>query len=148
MGGQGHRAALASGSVSPPESPSNESPSKVVLIVDDDDDARDLLRELIGALGHQTLQAASAREAIEQTERSRPDVALIDLGLPDSDGCELARRIRKTLAGANIRLVALTGYSDLEMRRSASAAGFDDFLVKPAPPSAIEAVVNAPRATA
>ena len=120
----------------------------MVLIVDDDDDARDLLRELIGALGHQTLQAASAREAIEQTERSRPDVALIDLGLPDSDGCELARRIRKTLAGANIRLVALTGYSDLEMRRSASAAGFDDFLVKPAPLNAIEAaLVTTSRAT-
>ena len=128
--------------MSPTESPSNESQSKVVLIVDDDDDARDLMREFIGALGHRTLQAASAREAIEQTERSRPDVALIDLGLPDSDGCELA-----TLAGVNMRLVALTGYSDLEIRRSASAAGFDDFLVKPAPPNAIEAVVNAPRAT-
>ena len=133
--------------MSPTESPSNESQSKIVLIVDDDDDARDLMREFIGALGHRTLQAASAREAIEQTERSRPDVALIDLGLPDSDGCELARRIRKTLAGVNMRLVALTGYSDLEIRRSASAAGFDDFLVKPAPPNAIEAVVNAPRAT-
>lgn len=130
-----------------PGSPPNGTSNKVVLIVDDDDDARDLLRELIDALGHSTLQAASAREAIEQTERERPDVALIDLGLPDSDGCELARRIRGTLAGANIRLVALTGYSDLEMRRSASAAGFDDFLVKPAQPNAIEAVVNAPRTT-
>jgi len=134
-------------SVGLPVSPSKGSSPKVVLIVDDDDDARDLLRELIGALGHSTLQAASAREAMEQAERTRPDVALIDLGLPDSDGCELARQIRTTLAGADIRLIALTGYSDREMRQSASAAGFDDFLVKPAPPNAIEAVVNAPRTT-
>jgi CheY-like chemotaxis protein len=116
--------------------------SKLVLIVDDDADAREVLGELIGALGHQAMQAASAQEAVLCAERAQVDVALIDLGLPGTDGYELARRIRSTVTGAGIRLVALTGYSDDESRRSATEAGFDEFLVKPAPSNAIAAVVN------
>jgi CheY-like chemotaxis protein len=112
------------------------------LIVDDDADARELLGELIAALGHDHLQAASAHEALACAERNRVDVALIDLGLPDADGCELARRIRSTVAGAGIRLVALTGYSDDQSRRTATDAGFDEFLVKPAGTAEIAAVVN------
>jgi CheY-like chemotaxis protein len=114
---------------------------KLVLIVDDDDDAREILGELIGALGHDALQAASAEEALARAEGAKVDVALIDLGLPGTDGYEVARRIRSTTAGAGIRLVALTGYSDDASRRSATEAGFDGFLVKPAPSHAIAAVV-------
>jgi CheY-like chemotaxis protein len=110
--------------------------------VDDDADAREVLGELIGALGHEAVQAASALEAVACAERSRVDVALIDLGLPGTDGFELARRIKGTIAGAGIRLVALTGYSDDASRQSAAEAGFDAFLVKPAPSNAIAAVVN------
>jgi CheY-like chemotaxis protein len=115
---------------------------KYVLIVDDDADARELLGELIGALGHHPLQAASAHEAVACAESTKLDVALIDLGLPGTDGCEVARRIRSTISGAGIRLVALTGYSDDASRRSAEEAGFDEFLVKPAPTTAIAAAVN------
>jgi CheY-like chemotaxis protein len=110
--------------------------------VDDDEDARDVLGELIDALGHHALRASSAVEAIEHAQRGPLDLALIDLSLPGMDGCEVARRIRDTVAGANIRLVALTGYSDDATRRSAAAAGFDDFLVKPAYSATIERVVN------
>jgi CheY-like chemotaxis protein len=70
------------------------------------------------------------------------DVALIDLGLPGIDGFEVARQIRSTTAGTGIRLVALTGYSDDSSRRSATEAGFDEFLVKPAASDAIAAVVT------
>jgi CheY-like chemotaxis protein len=114
------------------------------LIVDDDADARELLGELIGALGHHPLQAASAQEAVACAERTQLDVALIDLGLPGTDGYEVARRIRSTISGGGIRLVALTGYSDDRSRRSAEEAGFDAFLVKPAATTAIAAVVNDP----
>jgi CheY-like chemotaxis protein len=117
---------------------------KLVLIVDDDADAREVMGELIGALGHEALQAASAHEAVACAERTKVDIALIDLGLPGTDGYELARRIRSTVAGAGIRLVALTGYSDDASRKRAAAAGFDEFLVKPAASNAIAALVNAP----
>jgi CheY-like chemotaxis protein len=120
----------------------SSSRAKFVLIVDDDADARDVLGELIGALGHHALKAASAHEAIACAERNKVDVALIDLGLPGADGYEVARRIRATLAGSDIRLVALTGYSDDVSRRSAAEAGFDEFLVKPAGTPAIAAAVN------
>jgi CheY-like chemotaxis protein len=116
----------------------------MVLIVEDDDDARDLLCEMIDAMGHRTVQASTAEEALEHVERGGLDLALIDLGLPGVDGCEVARRIRRTVAGAGIRLVALTGYSDDDTRNSATAAGFDDFVVKPAYPTTIERIVNAP----
>ena len=120
---------------------------KYVLIVEDDDDARDVLGELIGALGHHPLHAATAHEALRQIElreyeKTPLDVAFIDLGLPEVDGCEVARRIRSTQYGASIRLVALTGYSDEGARRTAELAGFDQFIVKPAFPGAIEQAVN------
>lgn len=115
-----------------------------MLIVEDDDDARDLLGEMIDAMGHRAVQAATAEEALEHVERGGLDLALIDLGLRGVDGCEVARRIRATVAGAGIRLIALTGYSDDDARNSAAAAGFDDFVVKPAYPTTIERVVNAP----
>jgi CheY-like chemotaxis protein len=124
------------------------SQARYVLIVDDDADARELMGELVGTLGHHALQAASAVEAIACAEQNRVDVALIDLGLPGTDGYEVARRIRATIAGGHIRLVALTGYSDDVSRRTASEAGFDDFLVKPADASDIAAAVSEPRRAA
>jgi len=114
-----------------------------VLIVEDDDDARDLLSELIDAMGHRTVQAATAEQALEQVERGGLDLALIDLGLAGHDGCEVARRIRATVAGAGMHLIAFTGYSDDATRNSAVAAGFDDFVVKPADRSTIERAMNA-----
>lgn len=125
--------------------PGPSSGPKYVLIVDDDADARELMSELIGSLGHHPLQAASAHEAVACTERTHVDVALIDLGLPGADGYEVARRIRSTIAGAGIRLVALTGYSDDTSRRTAAEAGFDGYLVKPAATTDIAAVVNESR---
>lgn len=126
------------------EHPSEPRPSpRSVLIVDDDDDARDMMGELLDAMGHTTVKASSAEEALELVKRERLDLALIDLGLPGVDGCEIARRIRRTVEGAGLRLVALTGYSDDTTRQTAVAAGFDDFVVKPAYPATIEAVVNA-----
>ncbi len=115
---------------------------KRILIVDDDDDAREILGELLGALGHDTLQASSGSEAVEQAERAPLDIVLIDLGLPDVDGFEVARRIRNTVANSGARLVALTGYSDEESRRTAAAAGFDEFVVKPALGNTLEALVS------
>jgi CheY-like chemotaxis protein len=120
--------------VTPPNASSAASAPKRkrVLVVEDDDDARDVLGELIASLGHEVVPAASALEALELARGAGLDVALIDLGLAGTDGCEVARQIRNTVAGGSMRLVALTGYSDRQTRKSAAEAGFDDFIVKPA----------------
>jgi CheY-like chemotaxis protein len=102
-----------------------------VLIVEDDDDSRDLLGELVMTFGHNAIGAKNGTDALEQVSAARPDVALIDIGLPDVDGFEVARRVRAALGPAPIRLVALTGYSDKETRAIATEAGFDDYMTKP-----------------
>jgi CheY-like chemotaxis protein len=120
-------------------------PSRHVLIVEDDEDARETLSELINSYGHHTVAAANAAEALERARSCPLDVALIDLGLPLVDGCELARQLRdlwgKPRSPAT-RLVALTGHSDRATRSSASAAGFDAYLVKPVKPAALEALLR------
>lgn len=104
--------------------------SRCVLIVDDDEDSRELLQELLKMSGHHAVAAGSAAAALQCAVEVRPDLALIDLSLPDGDGRDVARRLRAQL-GDSIRLVALTGYSDPSTRQSALDAGFDRFVVKP-----------------
>jgi CheY-like chemotaxis protein len=121
--------------------PTDESPGICVLIVEDDDDSREMLGEWVSSLGHRQLPAANAEQALSQTLESRPQLALIDLGLPGVDGYEVARRLRAAV-GDSIRLVALTGYSDGASRQSANAAGFDDFVVKPVMPEVLAGILS------
>ena len=119
---------------------------RCVLIVEDDDDSREMLGELVASFGHRPLSAANAAEALAHAREQKPDVALIDIGLPEVDGCELARLLRVVISetpGLHTRLVALTGYSDGSMRESAGAAGFDAYVVKPIMPAALEALLGA-----
>src|SRR5262249_8315071 len=101
-----------------------------ILIVEDNADARITLAALLTLLGHRVETASSGIEGIEQALDGRPEVALIDLGLPGMDGCEVARQLRSAL-GDSIHLVALTGYALDEDRDRTRAAGFDAHLVKP-----------------
>lgn len=115
---------------------------RCVLIVEDDDDSREMLGELVAAFGHRAVAVANAAEALVCARDQKPDFALIDIGLPEVDGWELARLLRQTMLEVpelRTRLVALTGYSDL--RESASGAGFDDYVVKPILPEALEAML-------
>lgn len=114
-----------------------------VLIVEDDDDSREVLGEWVSALGYRQMRASNAREALEQVQHSRPDLALIDLGLPGVDGFDVARELR-AVVGRSLRLIAPTGSSDRAARRCADAAGFDDFLVKPVFPETLELLLRAP----
>jgi CheY-like chemotaxis protein len=102
-----------------------------VLIVEDDDDSREMLVELIGMLGHRAVGSANASDALRVAQNDEPDVVLIDIGLPDASGCDIARSLRTFPNGERMRLVALTGYSDSATRQLAAEAGFDDFVVKP-----------------
>jgi CheY-like chemotaxis protein len=100
-----------------------------VLIVDDNQDAADSLAVVLRFEGHETSVAYSAQTAIEAVGASQPEVVLLDIGLPHMDGYEVARRIRAS--GASARIIALTGYGQLEDRQRSAAAGFAAHLVKP-----------------
>lgn len=113
-----------------------------VLIVEDDDDSRDMLSELVSMLGHRAVGASNSTEAITRLNDATPTIALIDIGLPEVDGCEVAQMMRAHPAGRDVHLVALTGYSDVKTRETARAAGFDDFLVKPILPDTLQAVLD------
>jgi two-component system, sensor histidine kinase len=102
-----------------------------VLIVDDNDDLREALRELVETWGHEVDEAAEGSAGLEKVLSQPPDVALIDLGLPGLDGLEVARRIRSSEAAQRLRLIALTGYGQSDDRRRALDAGFDLHLLKP-----------------
>ena len=101
-----------------------------ILVVEDNEDAREMLRLMLGLAGHEVHDATDGPAGLEAALRLRPDIALIDVGLPGFDGYELARRLRAAV-GASIHLVALTGYGQPEDRRRAQEAGFDAHLVKP-----------------
>jgi len=106
-----------------------------VLIVEDNADSRELLHSLLTMDGYQVSAAPDGVQGYEAIVEERPDVALIDVGLPGIDGYEVARRVRCQLSDRSIRLVALTGYGRSEDRAAVSAAGFDDHLVKPVDPA-------------
>jgi signal transduction histidine kinase/CheY-like chemotaxis protein len=102
-----------------------------VMVVDDNVDAADSLALLLGLEGHEIQCAYSAAAALERASSFAPEVVLLDIGLPDMDGYEVARRIRALPGGAAMTLVALTGYGQAEDRERALASGFQAHLVKP-----------------
>ncbi len=102
-----------------------------VLLVEDHDDSRAGLRNLLELNGHQVAEATDGGQALTTSLTFRPEVALIDIGLPGMDGYELARQIRATADGRQVLLVALTGYGQPEDRERARQAGFDAHLLKP-----------------
>jgi PAS domain S-box-containing protein len=112
-----------------------------ILVVEDNEDAREMLRIVLEGEGHTVYEAADGQAAVAQTLSLAPDVALIDIGLPGLDGYEVARRVRAASAGTPITLVALTGYGRADDRRRAEEAGFDLHLVKPVNPVILAEVI-------
>ena len=116
----------------PPEPPSARQYSgsgQRVLVVDDNVDAAEMLAELLREIGYATSVAHDGPVALELARTFRPDIALIDIGLPVMDGYEVARQLRTMLDGA--RLIAVTGYGQQGDRDRSHNAGFDAHLVKP-----------------
>jgi len=102
-----------------------------ILVVDDNRDAAGSLAMLLQIIGHETHTAHDGLEAVEAAERLRPDVVLLDIGLPQLNGFDAARRIREQPWGKTMVLVAVTGWGQEEDRRKSKDAGFDAHLVKP-----------------
>ncbi|HEX4145978.1 MAG TPA: response regulator [Pirellulales bacterium] len=123
------------------QSESADAPARRIVVVEDNTEMREMLAELLSVCGHEVQVAATGREALAVIAATAPDVALVDIGLPDLDGCEVARRIRSEAVGQGLQLVALTGHADEEDRRLAMDAGFDHFLIKPVEPAQLMAVL-------
>jgi DNA-binding response OmpR family regulator len=102
-----------------------------VLVVDDNEDAADSLATLLGVMRYEVRVAYDGPEAIEAADQFEPAVALLDIGLPQLSGYDIARHIRRT-RGDDVLLVAITGWGQEEDRRKAREAGFDHHFTKPA----------------
>ena len=113
-----------------------------VLLVDDNEDALELLGEALKLVGYETFAAPNSFAALSLAAVVKPHVALLDIGLPDIDGYELARRLRALEGLSTIKLVALTGYSQATDRSKTADAGFDEHLVKPTSLDQIQEVIQ------
>jgi two-component system, sensor histidine kinase len=106
-------------------------PGRRVLVVDDNSDAADTLGELLSALGATVSVVHSGREALDALEPFRPDAVLLDIGMPEMDGYEVARRIRANRTHGGVLLIALTGWGQDHDQRRSRQAGIDHHVVKP-----------------
>jgi PAS domain S-box-containing protein len=130
----------ASAPAGPASAPARCPPADVLLI-EDNDDARQSLRALLEHEGHRVAETADGTSGLNRDETMRPDIVLIDIGLPGLDGYEVARRIRAR-RGTNPILVAITGYGQIDDQRRSLAAGFDAHLTKPVSPDQLTGLLG------
>lgn len=123
--------------------PTTSGPSYRVLIVDDNEDAAETLGMLLEAVGHDVRIKHRAEAALELVCQWVPDVLLLDIGLPDMDGKELARRVRAIPAMTNVKIAAITGYGRPEEVDAALEAGFNAHFVKPVDPNKLRSWIEA-----
>jgi PAS domain S-box-containing protein len=115
-----------------------------VLVVDDNVDALDSLSMLVALMGNEICKARDGLEAVRAAETFRPDIVLMDLGMPNLNGYEAAKRMREEPWGRELTLVATSGWGQDEHRRLSREAGFDHHLVKPVDLAALQSVLQAP----
>ena len=113
-----------------------------VLVVDDNLDAATTLQMLLRSLGHETRVAHDGMGALDIARQFRPEVILLDIGMPGLDGYEVARRLRAMNDGQTFRIVAITGWGQETDRRRSQEAGFDLHLVKPVDPGVLASVLE------
>jgi CheY-like chemotaxis protein len=116
------------------EEPAPPKSSLRILIVDDNRDAADSLGMLLRLMGNDTRTAYDGQQGVDVAEEFRPDVILLDIGLPKLDGYEACRRIREQPWGKSAVLIAVTGWGQEDDRRRSHEAGFDHHMVKPVDP--------------
>ena len=147
--GKGATVTVRLSAIDAPELPRPEAPfrpverqrGRRVVIVEDNEDVREMLRMTLTLTGHEVYEAEDGPSGIAALQMHRPDVALIDLNLPGVDGLEVARKAREVL-GRTVRLVAVTGYGRAEDRTRALQAGFDEHIVKPIDPEILVRLVS------
>jgi signal transduction histidine kinase/ActR/RegA family two-component response regulator len=123
------------GRAAEPADPPAPSVHRRLLIVDDLEDTADSLAALLRLQGHEVWTAHDGAEAFDAADLARPEIVLLDLGMPKLDGYETCRRIRKQAWGKHLTIVAMTGWGQADDRRRTEEAGFDLHLVKPVDPA-------------
>jgi CheY-like chemotaxis protein/two-component sensor histidine kinase len=108
-----------------------QAPKRRVLIADDNRDGADSLAMLLRMQGHEVTVVHDGREALAAFDKSQPTIVLLDIGMPELDGYEVAREIRDRAAGAGVLLIAVTGWGQRDDKKRAQAAGFDHHFTKP-----------------
>jgi CheY-like chemotaxis protein len=127
-----------------PQPAAKRSVTRRVLVVDDSIDAADTTATLLESAGCAVRAVYSGEESLKQVEAFRPEIVLLDLGMPGVNGLDVCRRIRSSPGGRSLFIVAVTGWGQDEDRRKTRAAGFDAHLVKPiAPEELLNVVENA-----
>jgi len=116
-----------------------------VLIVDDNEDAANSLAMILKLNGHETVPVYSASDALQRAAAFKPEVVLLDIGLPGMDGYEVAQKLRELPGMRDIRLIAVTGYGRSDDRIRAREAGFDEHLTKPVEFAALQKTLAAIR---
>jgi CheY-like chemotaxis protein len=112
-----------------------------MLVVDDNVDQADSTALLLRASGHEVRVAYSGPAALEAAQDYQPNLVLLDIGLPEMDGYEVARRLRQKPQLKDVRLVAMSGYGQDAYRQRSLAAGFDVHLVKPVNPQELQEIL-------
>jgi CheY-like chemotaxis protein len=121
-------------------------PGRRILLVDDSDDAALAMSMLLEALGHEVRTEHDGPRALASIDDFKPDVVVLDIGLPGMSGFDVAREMRKREATRSVLLLALTGWGSEADRQSALDAGFDHHLTKPVDVTDLEALLARPRA--
>jgi signal transduction histidine kinase len=119
-----------------------DGPRRRILVVDDNVDAAEALGELLRDFGHEVATAHDGAQALDSARLHRPEIILLDIGMPEMDGYEVAKRIRGELGLADALLVALSGYGEDRHRRLAREAGFDQHITKPVDASKLEELLK------
>ena len=123
--------------------PAKASSALRILVVDDNVDSALTMAALLAMYGHEVCTAHDGLEALEEMRRFKPDVAILDIGMPKMNGYSVAERIRRGSREAQPLLIAVTGWGQEEDRHRSKAAGFDHHLVKPVDPAALSAILAA-----
>jgi signal transduction histidine kinase/ActR/RegA family two-component response regulator len=128
----------------PAPAPGPEGPARArrVLLVEDNDDVREMLQAALAVEGHEVQAVTDGAAALELALRFRPEVAIVDIGLPGMDGCELGVALRARF-GDGVRMIALSGYGLPEDMDRSARAGFEAHLVKPVDPARLAALLRA-----
>ncbi|HXU73654.1 MAG TPA: response regulator [Polyangia bacterium] len=113
-----------------------------IVVIEDHEDTADLMHELLSDAGHEVRIALNGEDGIVAARSLPAEIVLCDVGLPDIDGYEVARRLRADGVTASARLVALTGYDGDDEARRAREAGFDRHVVKPIDPVMLESLLR------
>ncbi len=116
-----------------------------IVVIDDNDDIRETMQQLLQSLGHVVEVAADGLTGVELVLKERPQVALVNIGMPGLDGYQVAQKLRAEFGPAQLRLVAMTGFGQSSDRDRALAAGFDSHLIKPARTDQIQRALKGDR---